>query len=558
MSSSSDSEFDGFSQEFSVVDTVVDGSDISVSDVDTDDLSSDDAGDGSNDAGGTQEFSDTLQDVDILPFREPVGPAHSLPLDASELSYFLLLFTIGMITRLVLETNLYAEQCQTARGVRDSAWHATTIEEMRAYIGVNILMGFHQLPEIDHYWSSDDMLGVPGVMKIMAKHRFKKMTQYFHANDNSTTAARGDAGYDPLHKVRPLLSSASSSFARRYRPGKDLSIDEAMIAFKGRSFMKQYLPAKPIKWGFKVWTIAEAATGYVCGFQVYVGKRAAPSRNGLGYDVVMELSEMYQYQRRHLYFDNFFSSIKLLRDLEVRQTYACATVRSNRAGLPLVVKQPGRLARGSSVKRQSGNLVAAVWHDKRDVRIVSTNSDPVDGTVQRRNGREVVPVPCPMSIINYNAHMGGVDLADQQRSYYGVGRESKKFWTYLAWYIINTSIVNSFILMMKSLPRPLTHEQHNMTHLKYRMKIVSQLVGGFSSRKRAGRRGVEAPVIEPSHLAGHDLVKIAKKLVCRNCSQLGRKTPQGRGISSTWSCRTCKVALCKDGCLVEYHTRHSV
>ena len=234
MSSSSDSEFDGFSQEFSVVDTVVDGSDISVSDVDTDDLSSDDAGDGSNDAGGTQEFSETLQDVDILPFRELVGPAHSLPLDASELSYFLLLFTIEMITRLVLKTNLYAEQCQTARGVRDSAWHATTIEEMRAYIGVNILMVFHQLPEIDHYCSSDDMLGVPGMMKIMAKHRFKKMTQYFHANDNSTAAARGDAGYDPLHKVRPLLSSASSSFARRYRPGKDLSIDEAMIAFKGR------------------------------------------------------------------------------------------------------------------------------------------------------------------------------------------------------------------------------------------------------------------------------------------------------------------------------------
>ena len=274
--------------------------------------------------------------------------------DASELAYFMLLFTIEMITSLVLETNLYAEQCQAARGVRDSAWQPTTVEEMRAYIAVNILMGFHQLLEIDHYWSSDDMLGVPGVMKIMAKHRFKKLTQYFHANDNSKAAARGGAGYDPLHKVRPLLSSASSSFARRYRPGKDLSIDEAMIAFKGRSFMKQYLPAKPIKWGFKVWTIAEAATGYVCGFQVYVGKRAAPSANGLGYDVVMELSEMYQYQRRHLYFDNFFSSIKLLRDLEQQQTYACATVRSNRAGLPLVVKQPGRLARGSSVKRQSG------------------------------------------------------------------------------------------------------------------------------------------------------------------------------------------------------------
>ena len=41
MSSSSDSEFEGYLQEFSVVD--VDGSDISIRDVDTDALSSDDA-----------------------------------------------------------------------------------------------------------------------------------------------------------------------------------------------------------------------------------------------------------------------------------------------------------------------------------------------------------------------------------------------------------------------------------------------------------------------------------------------------------------------------------
>ena len=216
---------------------------------------------------------------------------------------------------MVHETNLYAEQSQTARGVRDSAWQATTVEEMRASIGVDILMRFHQLPEIDHYWSSHDMLGVPGVMKIMAKHRFQKMTQYSHANDNSMAAARGDAGYDRLHKVRPLLSLAASSFARRYRPGKDLSIDEAMIAFKARSFMKQYLPAKPIKWDFKVWTIAEATTGYVCGFQVYVGNRAAPSANGLGYDVVMELSENVPVS----------TQTSLLRQLLLIQSSCCMT-----------------------------------------------------------------------------------------------------------------------------------------------------------------------------------------------------------------------------------------
>ena len=101
-------------------------------------------------------------------------------------------------------------------------------------------------------------------------------------------------------------------------PGRDLSIDEAMVAFKGRSFMKQYMPAKPVKWGFKVWTVAEADTGYVSGYEIYTGRRAVPSQHGLGYDVVMQLTEVYQYQRRHLYFDNFFSSVQLLRDLEQR------------------------------------------------------------------------------------------------------------------------------------------------------------------------------------------------------------------------------------------------
>ena len=125
--------------------------------------------------------------------------------------------------------------------------------------------------------------------------------------------------------------------------------------------------------------------------------------------------------------------------------------------------------------------------------MLSTNTNPEDGIVQRRVDREVLAVPCPNSVINYNAHMGGVDLADQKRSYYGVGRESVKFWRYLVWYILNTAIINSYIIYTQSLARPLTHEQHTMTHLKYRLKIVKQLIAGFSSRKRAGRRVMTAP-----------------------------------------------------------------
>ena len=44
-----------------------------------------------------------------------------------------------------------------------------------------------------------------------------------------------------------------------YKPACENSIDEAMIPFKGRSSMKQYMPKKPIKRGFKIWVRADAS-----------------------------------------------------------------------------------------------------------------------------------------------------------------------------------------------------------------------------------------------------------------------------------------------------------
>lgn len=562
MSESSESEFEEFLPDESFDIDIVNDADREENTIDSDsDISvgedvPDGAEDGDDTDGTDHTFSDRTHSVNIPPFTQPTGPRHSLLFDASEVAYFFLLITVDMILHVVNETNRYAAQCQAARGFRDPAWYDTQVKEMRAYIALNIMMGIHILPEVDMYWSSDDYLGVIGIMKVMTKNRFKKLTQYFHINDNSTAVARGEAGYDPLHKIRPLISATSNTFARRYRPGRDLSIDEAMVAFKGRCFFRQFMPAKPVKWGFKVWTIAESKTGYVSGFEIYTGRRIAPSPNGLGYDVVMSLTEVYQYQCRHLYFDNFFSSIPLMRDLEERLTYACSTVRSNRKGLPPVIKEPGQMQRGESIKLQCGNMLVLIWHDNRGVRMLSTNSNPVDGVVQRRVGKEKVPVPCPDSIIKYNANMGGVDLADQNRSYYSVGRESTKFWRYLAWYLFNTAIINSYIIYTHSLARPLTRKQHTVTHLKYRIQVVKQLIAGFCSRKRAGRKAVNPPVMDPSNMLGHDLVKMGKKLVCRNCSQLKRKTERGRGITTTWKCRACDVPLCQDGCLVQYHTRH--
>ena len=167
----------------------------------------------------------------------------------------------------------------------------------------------------------------------------------------------------------------------------------------------------------------------------------------------------------------------------------------------------------------------------------------------------MIQIPSPQSIINTN--MGGVDLADQKRSYYSVGRESKKFWKCLLWYIINTAICNSFILLQEYVPFPHTCKIGRLTHLNFRIALISQLIGGFTCCKRAGRKSDGPVVLSECNLGGHLLVKMGKKLVCRNCSQKGNKTPKERGIRTSYQWSACKIPLCRSGCHVDYHARHS-
>ena len=80
-----------------------------------------------------------------------------------------------------------------------------------------------------------------------------------------------------------------------------------MIAFKGRLSFRQYMPAKPTKYGIKVWMAADSQNGYVNNFSVYLGKEANVLRaNGLGYNVVMKMASPFLKKHRNIFFDNFF------------------------------------------------------------------------------------------------------------------------------------------------------------------------------------------------------------------------------------------------------------
>ena len=98
-------------------------------------------------------------------------------------------------------------------------------------------------------------------------------------------------------------------------PGQPLSIDESMIGTKCRLSFIQHLPAKPTKWGIKVWVCSDVATGYILSFSIYTGKDPNVSilPNGLAYDVVMRLLENRFNKGYSVFVDNFYTSPNLFQ-----------------------------------------------------------------------------------------------------------------------------------------------------------------------------------------------------------------------------------------------------
>ncbi len=90
---------------------------------------------------------------------------------------------------------------------------------------------------------------------------------YFVDNLSVTQEAKEK---DCAWKIRPWLTELRYNFLN-VSPEEVQAVDEIMNAFKGRSWLKQYLPNKPNKWGFKLWGRGGAG-GFLYDFDIYQGK----------------------------------------------------------------------------------------------------------------------------------------------------------------------------------------------------------------------------------------------------------------------------------------------
>lgn len=464
----------------------------------------------------------------LKPFEGPVsGPSSAVPKEMPNvLDYFTLYFDNEIIEHLVTETNRYAEQFfkktpQKKQSSYYDSWNGCTASDIKCYLALLLHMGLCKMPRIECHWRSDALYNCPLCPNIMRKNEFMRLHKFFHAADN-----RNDTKQDKLFKIREVLNLLLKRYKKYYDLGKQITIDEKMIKFTGKITFRQHMPKKPTRFGFKVFLLCDAASGYIYNWKFYTGKDYGAESKNTAYSVVTELVNGLEGRGHHLFCDSYFSYMETVQQTAAKSIGYTGTVNKARLFLPDEIKNPKKLKRGESVFRRNGNTMVCVYKDRKEIRVVSN----MHGN-RRDNLR-------PQALNDYQTYMRGVDVSNQNCSYYHHEHKQLKWWKTLFIGVLEMTIANAHqIYQFRNRVFPLTQ-------LRFRELLVAQLLETSMRDRQVYALHRERRIV----MGMHELSRGNGQKNCGYCSSKKKRK------KTSFYCKTCDVALCVTPCFYKYHT----
>lgn len=420
----------------------------------------------------------------------------------------------------------------------------------------------------------------------MTLKRFEEIRKYIHFNDDSMAVPSSEPGYDKMHKVRPLITHFNERFGSVPMLQR-LCVDEMMCATKmGGNPTRQYMPAKPHKWGTKLFVMCDY-TGFSYSFEVYSGAgdnlvpENAPNL-GSSSNVVVRLSAKIPDDVNHIvYFDNFYTSLGLLTYLRSRGIYSLGTVRANRVP-NIKLSTDTDLAKRKVERGYSEEYVGSafgvditnvLWQDNKPVRLLSTyvgvkpflsreGLQPVSSSRWNRKTKQQIDVDCPY-IKEYNRHMGGVDLMDGLLGRYHIRMKTRKWTNRIFFHLLDMALVNAYILYQRLYK--LDRRTHNIELPNFRSEVAESLCQTeFKRPVGRPRTPVEPDTPSPkrfkSYLPNAERRYDSMDHWCTCLDRSGKKKCKLPGCKSETQsfCTKCEVNLCNSpvkSCFRTFHQR---
>lgn len=416
------------------------------------------------------------------------------------ISLFRLFFTDKILNTIVNSTNLYAISKDASSAGR--AWQPIDSDQLVTWIALTVYIGLHRMSRFDSCWSTNKQEPIHMISQYMKKIRYQQIKRYLHVSVPEATII------NYFDKLEPLLSHVRDMSKKLYTLATNVSVDEMIIRFSGRSAHTVRMKNKPTPEGFKIFSLCDS--GYTYTFlptsriaPVQIEKVDGLTQTG---SIVNHLTQQLPHSRLNfnIYMDNFFTSTKLFQHFRNIGIGACGTAR-RQAGIPkeLQVDKTSKLEWDTRSGAVIGGVLAVFWQDNGPVMMMTTIHGMVGEQWEvtrewRRprdtstNGAKVRSVfgDSPRKelkilkvVDDYNHHMGGVDIADQLHSYYSTQQIARRNWMPLFFWILDTVIVNCYLIARE--------KGSLLTHREFRQTLVWELIRAVHQRNKSMRSDVD-------------------------------------------------------------------
>jgi hypothetical protein len=416
------------------------------------------------------------------------------------------------------------------------------VAEMLQFIGIILHIGIVRLPKLADYWKTTRLYKQDFYRGVMARDRFQNVLRFWYYGEEDDES--GEQARDV--KVASMIERFNTVMRMIYVPRQQLSLDESLLAWRGRLSFRQYITNKAHKYGIKYFELT-TSDGLILRICLYTATGYPdPEELGQSGAIVMVLMKDFLLQGYQLFMDNWYKSVKLVETLTARKTYVCGTLNPRRQGLPKKLIKT-KLKKGEWVWQSKGATVVSKWHDKRDVVMISNMHPKVEmETITNKRGQ---PVYKPNTVLDYNRSMSGIDRSDQMMSYQTSLRKTIRWYKKCAVHMLQVFLINAhYLYTEQAKDRPT--EMKSLNLLEFREAVILALVG---EDKREAKKKEKMPRSQFHYLKPNaptpKVVMPCKD--CEYCKTTGQKRKQSR-----YFCAHCptKPVLCVYPCFKEWHS----
>lgn len=464
----------------------------------------------------------------------PKGEAKGI---VDPLKCFELFFTSELMDEVLLRTNEFIDQAATKYKVKNTTTSHATTNEFRALLGILTLSGALK----NNHLSTDELFDptICGSQNLaaMSCKRFEFLIKCLHFDDRNTRDDRRKT--DKFAPIRYIWEIFIKQCRDLYKPGSYVTIDEQLLAFRGRCPFRMYIPNKPAKYGIKIVLTCDVRSKYMIDASPYLGKNGSATINEpLGSYYCKLLTKTIHGTNRNLTADNWFTSIPLAEQL-LQPPYNLTfigTIRSNKQEIPAEFKHNSSRPVGTSLFGFHENLTLVSYKPKsqKTVLLLSTMHDKP--SVDAVSGKPVI-------IQSYNETKGAVDTFDQMCGHSSCSRKTKRWPLCIFYGMLNIALLNSYVVYVSNCEFLKTKAMSRREFLK---KISKDLCTDWCAIRLEERPRMQKRVRAAIHDAiGHNTddcadepgIKKGKRSKCDFCPPKSKRM-------SVYFCAKCKKTYC--------------